>query len=209
MAKANYMAKVRVSGICHWMAFASVLWQNPGRLQKVTSMGFVMEWLLPYNKHNGFSQLYIEMKHQKKLQKIVRFLKIYPAFPLTFYFDLQVKKMNRFQWGKSEILLDLKDISSYASKMNQYKRCPHFRNYLPLGKRNLQEILFSSEYGFSRHWKSVLGEKLGWKWKQQTNAAGGKISKKQVTKSFNNGNHLQPSVGILIILVILCNSTLL
>ena len=36
-------------------------------------MGFVMEWLLPYNKHNGFSQLYIEMKHQKKLQKIVRF----------------------------------------------------------------------------------------------------------------------------------------
>ena len=59
MAKANYMAKVRVSGICHWMAFASVLWQNPGRLQKVTSMGFVMEWLLPYNKHNRFSQLYI------------------------------------------------------------------------------------------------------------------------------------------------------
>jgi len=59
MAKANYMAKVRVSEICHWMAFASVLWQNPGRLQKVTSMGFAMEWLLPYNKHNRFSQLKI------------------------------------------------------------------------------------------------------------------------------------------------------
>ena len=144
------------------------------------------------------------------MQKIVSFLKIYPAFPLIFIFWLKkMKKINRFQWGKSEILLDLKDISSYASKMNQYKRCRHFRNYLPLGKRNLQEILFSSEYGFSRHWKSVLGEKLGWKWKQQTNAAGGKISKKQVTKSFNNKNHLQPSVGILIILVILCNSTLL
>merc|ERR1712012_460051 len=77
MAKANYMAKVRVSKICHWMAFASVLWQNPGRLQKVTSMGFVMEWLLPYNKHNRFSQLYIaffniisEMKHQINCKRL-------------------------------------------------------------------------------------------------------------------------------------------
>ena len=82
MAKANYMAKVRVSGICHWMAFASVLWQNPGRLQKVTSMGFVMEWLLPYNKHNRFSQLYIaffdiisEMKHQINCKRLQIFSK--------------------------------------------------------------------------------------------------------------------------------------
>ena len=51
-------------------------------------MGFVMEWLLPYNKHNQFSKLYIAFFHiirdetSNKLQKIVDFLKIYPSRPL-------------------------------------------------------------------------------------------------------------------------------
>ena len=76
------MAKVIVSKFCHWMAFPSVLWQNPGRLQKITSMGFVMEWLLPYNK-DGFSQLYIaflsEMKHQMHCKRLWCALALCPS----------------------------------------------------------------------------------------------------------------------------------
>ena len=82
--------KVKMSGFCRWLAFPSVFWQNPGRLHKVTSMGFVMEWLLPYNKHNWFSQLYIaflsEMKHQISCKRFVDFLKMYPSRPLIVIF---------------------------------------------------------------------------------------------------------------------------
>ena len=42
--------------------------------------------------------------------------------------------------SKSEILLK-KDTSSYASKLNQYQICHRSRSYLPLGKRNWQEII--------------------------------------------------------------------
>ena len=111
MAKANYMAKVRVSGICHWMAFASVLWQNPGRLQKVTSMGFVMEWLLPYNK-DGFSQLYIVFLSEINIICIAKNCafsqNIFCMFFNFLYFDLlEPIPMSK---NESEILLDLKKI---------------------------------------------------------------------------------------------------
>ena len=97
MAKANYMAKVIVSGFCHWMAFPSVLWQKLRRLQKITSMGFVMERLLPYNK-DGFSQLYIvflsEMKHHICIAKDCAFSQ--NIFSMSFNFYILIY-WNQFQ----------------------------------------------------------------------------------------------------------------
>ena len=62
---------------------------------------------------------------------------VVPLAMFLFWFTGIDSNEQKWKWNSSGLK---KDTSSYASKLNEYQICHRSRKYLPLGKRNWQEI---------------------------------------------------------------------